>query len=123
MGWEARRVRDFATYLVIALALGFGVLWFADHSHGMGNDFIIKWGGLALNTAILYGYFIRWSKRYWHVLGFWLATVSVLIIHLLVFIVILQRVQHWGALWFLPMYPIELAVLSIVCDWAVARHD
>jgi hypothetical protein len=69
MGWEARRVRDFAAYLVIALALGFGILWFADHSHGMGNDFIIKWGGLALNTAILYGYFTRWSKRYWHVLG------------------------------------------------------
>ena len=95
---KATHVGDFGAYLVIALALGFGALWLADHWHGMPNDFILKWGGLSANTAILYGYFIRWSKRYWHVLGFWLATVSVLIIHLLVFIVILQRVEHWGAL-------------------------
>jgi hypothetical protein len=34
---------------------------------------------------------------------------------------ILLRVDQWGALWFLPMYPIELAMLSVACDWAVQR--
>jgi cell division protein FtsW (lipid II flippase) len=115
----ARRVRDFAAYLVIALAVGLGVIWFAYNSHGTSHDFIDKWVGLSLNTAILYGYVINDGRRFWRLWGFWLATVSVLIVHLLVFIVILQRVDHWGTLWFLPMYPIELAILSIVCDWAV----
>ena len=74
-----------------------------------------------MHTAILYGYFISWYKRVWHVWGFWFATASVLIVHLLVFILILLRVDQWGALWFLPMYPIELAMLSVACDWAVQR--
>jgi cell division protein FtsW (lipid II flippase) len=121
MGSTARRVRDFAAYLVIALAIGFGLIWFADHSHGLRDDFIVKWGGLSVNTAILYGYFVSWSKQFWRIWGFWLATVSVLIVHLLVFVVILQSVDRWGTLWFLPMYPVELAILSIVCDWAAQR--
>jgi hypothetical protein len=111
MKWSARRIGDFAAYLVIALAVGFSVIWFGYHSQG--------WGGLTLNTAILYGFFISWSKRVWRAWGFWLSTVSVLMLHLLVFIVILRQVDHWGALCFLPMYPVEIAVLSIACDWAV----
>jgi hypothetical protein len=111
----------FAAYVVIALALGFGAIWFASRSRGTNDDLIVKWGGLSVHTAILYGYFISWNKRVWHVWGFWFAMASVLIVHLLVFILILLRVDQWGALWFLPMYPIELAMLSVACDWAVQR--
>jgi hypothetical protein len=50
---------------------------------------------------------------------FWLATASVFIVHLLSFIVILQRVEHWSVLWFLFMYAIEVPLLSVLCDWAV----
>lgn len=89
------------------------------HSHPI--LIIVEWGGLSLNTAILYGYAVKNGRRFWRNWGFWFATVSVLILHLLVFIVILRRVDHWGALWFLPMYPIELGILSVACDWAVQR--
>jgi cell division protein FtsW (lipid II flippase) len=119
MGRTAKRVRDFAAYLIIALAVGFGLIWFAYHSHGTNDDSIVKWGGLSLNTAILYGYVVKDGRRFWRNWGFWVATVSVLILHLLLFIAILQRVDHWGALWFIPVYPIELAILSMACDWGV----
>jgi hypothetical protein len=99
MRLAARRVRDFAAYIVIGLAVGFGVIWCAYHSHGLRDEFLARWGGLALNTAVLHGYFISWSKRFWRVWGFWLAMVSVLIIHLIVFTVILQHTDHWSVVW------------------------
>ncbi len=101
----ARRVRDFAAYLVIALAVGLGLIWFAYHSHGLRDDFIARWGGLALNTAILYGYGVKEGKPFWRIWGFWLATFSVLIFHLLAFSVILQNTDHWSTLFFFSCIP------------------
>jgi cell division protein FtsW (lipid II flippase) len=123
----AKRIRDFAAYLAVALAIGLSAIWFAAHSSGMRDDFIVKWLGLSVNTAILYGYVVKDGRRFWHVWGFWFATVAVLILHLIAFIVILRRVDRWGALWFLPMYPIEISILSVAYDWvsesAVGRSE
>lgn len=119
MRWTARRTLDFAVYLVIALSIGFTIVWFAYKSEGTRNDVIERWGGLILNTAILYGYIVKESRPFWHAWGFWLAIISVLILHLLMFAVLLQRVEHWSVLWFLFMYPVEIPVLAIACDWAV----
>ena len=113
------RIRDLALYLLIAIAVAVGIIWFAYKSDGMENEFISRWGGLLVNSAILYGYVVKESKPFWHAWGFWLALISALSFHSLVFIVILQRVEHWSVLWFLFMYPIELPALAIVCDWAV----
>jgi hypothetical protein len=115
----AKRIRDLAAYLLVATIFGLAVVWFAFHSRGLKDDFVARWGGLILNTAILYGYFLKESRPFWHAWVFWLATASVFIVHLLSFIVILQRVEHWSVLWFLFMYAIEVPLLSVLCDWAV----
>ncbi len=117
--WTGRRVLDFAMYLVIAATIGFGVVWFAYNSEGKRNDVIARWGGLIVNTAIVYGYVVKESRPFWRAWGFWLAIISVLSLHLLLFVVVLQRVQHWSVLWFLLMYPVEIPALGIACDWAL----
>lgn len=111
--------RDFTIYLLIAVTVAFGIVWFASNSEGTRNDIIARWGGLIVNTAILYGYIVKEGRPFWRAWGFWLAVISVLALHALAFIVILQRVEHWSVLWFLFMYPIEIPALAILCDWAV----
>ncbi len=46
-------------------------------------------------------------------------TGGVLRLHLIVFIVILHRVDHWSVSWFLLMYPVEVPARAIACDWAI----
>ena len=116
---HSSRLRDFVIYVLIGLLVVVGVLWFAEHSDETGAESLGKWGGLTLNTLILYGYVINGSRAFWRVWAFWLATASVLMLHLLVFAVIFKHADHWSVGWFLLMYPIELPVLTIICDWAV----
>ena len=118
--WYASdRIRDLGLYLLIAIAVALGVVWFAYRSTGTSDESISRWGGLIVNTAILYGYVLKESRPFWHAWAFWLAIIGVLGLHTSVFIVILQRVDHWSILWFLLMYPVEIPGLAIVCDWAV----
>jgi hypothetical protein len=114
-----KRIRDLALYLLIATAISIGIVWFAYKSDGTGTESISRWGGLILNTAILYGYVLKESRPFWHAWGFWLTFISVLSLHLLVFIVILQHVEHWSVLWFFFMYPVEIPALAIISDWTV----
>ncbi len=114
-----RRIRDLSLYVLIAVPLAIGIVWYAYKSDGTGNEAISRWAGLIVNTAILYGYVLKESRPFWHAWGFWLALIGVLGLHTLVFILILQHVEHWSVLWFLFMYPIEIPGVAIVCDWAV----
>ncbi len=117
--WTGGRLRDLASYLLIATVVSFGIVWFANNSAGNTDELIPTWGGLMLNTAILYGYVVKESRPLWHSWGFWLAIISALIAHLLAFMLIFQHVEHWSVMWFLFLYPIEIPLLAILCDWAV----
>jgi len=115
-----KRAADFGAYVLLGLLLATAAVWFASSSIGQGKtDWVPKWGGLILNTAILYGYVVKESKPFWHAWGFWLATVAVLVIHLAIFSFLFHENDHWSVLWFLLMYPIEFPVLLMASDWAV----
>jgi hypothetical protein len=114
-----KRIRDFALYVLIAIAIGIGIVWFAYTSNEGGSESISRWGGLVLNTVILYGYVLKESRPFWHAWGFWLSFVSMLSLHSLAFIFILQHVEHWSVLWFLFIYPVEIPALAIISDWVV----
>ncbi len=118
--WSARgRIRDLALYLLIAVAVATVIVGYAYESDGTGNQSISRWGGLIVNTAILYSYVLKESRPFWHAWGFWVALISVLSFHTLAFIIIFQHVEHWSVFWFLFMYPIEIPGLAIVSNWAV----
>jgi hypothetical protein len=105
--WK-RRVRDLVIYILIAIALAAGLVWYATVSGPNGADLFGRWGGLAINTAILFGYLVKDSRRSWHAPNFWRFTITMLFIHLLVFTWILLQIHEWKVLWFFLMYPIEV---------------
>jgi len=47
------RIRDLTLYLLIAVAVALGTVWFAYRSNGTGEGSLSRWGGLIVNTAIL----------------------------------------------------------------------
>jgi hypothetical protein len=54
-----------------------------------------KWVGLAGTTLILFGYAIRSHRRFIAQLSFWLVMLALLVVHLAVFIIVLEKVEHW----------------------------
>ncbi len=65
-----------------------------------GPDTNVKFGGLTLDSAILFGYFIHNSRKYLRYFRFWLLTASLLVIHLLLWITFLMHVEKWGLMGF-----------------------
>jgi hypothetical protein len=63
------RVRDFALYIAIAVVVGIAAIGVAQT--GIGHDAFIRWGGLVINTLVLFDYFSAFSRSLWRLLSFW----------------------------------------------------
>lgn len=111
-----KRVRDLLIYIAIALAIGLGIAWYAYSGRPRESDVIARWGGLAVNTVVLFEYLIRESKGAWRAPAFWVAILAMLAAHLVVFAEILLRAREWKVLWFLVMYPIEIPIFYFLRD-------
>jgi hypothetical protein len=114
------RLRDFAIYVAISAAVVSAALVTArsDISH----EALIRWGGLAVNTCVLFGYFIADSKRLFGRLLFWILTVCLLLAHLAAFGVVLHYVSEWRLVWFLVMY-LEAPILVACRDrWCLSSR-
>jgi len=109
----ANRLRDFSIYIAIGLLVA-AIAWIIA-STGLSLNVITKWGGLAVNTAAVYGYFIADSRSYFRRLAFWVMTSVALSMHLVVFAVVLTHVSQWKLLWFMVML-LEIPVLVFLRD-------
>jgi len=116
-----RRFIDFAAYVLIATLLGGALIWVAEQGNDNTPAQIGKWGGLLANTALLFGTFAGHYKQPWRNHIFWSAAALMLAVHLLGWVVILQRVEHWKSVWFLIMYPIETPVVIAVGERTVTQ--
>jgi hypothetical protein len=115
-----RRLLNLLIYITIGLAVSSGIIWYAYQTDPVpGNQEILRWGGLAANTALLFGFVISRAKPFWHAWAFWSSVVGVLVVHILLFTILLTQAEHWSASWFLFMYPIEVPLIAILSDWAV----
>src|SRR5579884_1609144 len=111
-----KRLLDFLAYIAIALAIGFAIIWYAHYGDPHGGEKLAKWGGLAGNTALLYGAAVKAYGAAWRNWRFWAALLALLDAHLTVFVLVLTHVEHWKAVWFLPMYLIEAPLLIAACE-------
>ena len=116
-----KRARDFALYIVVGVAFCVGVVWYSFTSNGGGTELIGKWVGLAGTTLILFGYAIRSHRRFISQLSFWLVMLALLVVHLSVFIIVLEKVEHWKVLWFVLAYPVEN--IGIDAALSATGHD
>lgn len=116
------RLADYALYVLIAVALVGAIYIYALNSDASAGDRFVRWGGLAINTLLLYGYILKETTRLWRYWRFWVTLLLVVCIHLAVFTAILLRAEHWKVIWFLPMYPIEFPVVLSLCQWSAGAR-
>jgi drug/metabolite transporter (DMT)-like permease len=81
----------------------------------VSHEVYIRWGGLALDTAVLFGLYINYSRKFFRKWQFWALTALLLAVHLTVFAVVLTHVEEWKLMWFTVMvfeYPLFIYARS-----------
>ena len=69
----------------------------------ISDDIYIRWGGLAIDTAVLFAFFIKASHQFLKTRRFWILTACLLLVHLAGWIVILIHVDEWKLVSFTVM--------------------
>jgi hypothetical protein len=118
------RLRDFALYLLISIAMVCLALGLARTS--LTHDELTRWGGLAANTLFLFGFFISQSREAFTNWRFWGLFVLLLGAHLAVFIALLISIQEWRLIWFAGMaleYPLLVYLREMMMTWLSSRSS
>jgi uncharacterized membrane protein YqhA len=100
------RARDVLIIVPVVIGLLISCAFFAS---SVSHEAYIRWGGLALDTAVLFGLFINSSRQFFQQRQFWVLTVVLLAVHLAAFAIVLTHVEEWQLMWFLVMvleYPV-----------------
>jgi len=106
------RIRDFALYIVIALAFALVLMWGGTMSERDSTEIINKWVGLAVHTAIVFGYTIRQCRAFWSRRSYWITMFVLLCVHLLFFITVLRAISEWRLVWWAIINPFEFVALG-----------
>ena len=94
--------------IIVAVLIGLLILC-AFFASSVSHEVYIRWGGLALDTAVLFGLFINYSRQFFRQLQFWVLTAVLLAVHLTAFAIVLTHIAQWQLMWFLVMvleYPV-----------------
>ena len=112
-----RRLQDLALEILIALAVVSATLLWAN-SVPPHAPFPTKWVGLVARRRYLFGYALQWCKQYRRLIRFWLAFVTLLLLHSVAFVFVLVRVGRWPLIWFgfTGFVGIPPIVLSVTCS-------
>lgn len=65
----------------------------------------LRWAGLLVNTAIMFGYFTYDSREKHDDRTFWLLCLLLLSLHLMVFGFVISIANEWKPVWFMLMVP------------------
>lgn len=107
-------LRDIAIIIPIVFAILIVFILFRSF---VSHETYIKWGGLALNTGILFGFLGYYSRAYFRQGRFWFLIVSLLGAHLAIFIIVLTHVNEWGLAWFWLTDLIEATAFLGLRQW------
>ena len=96
--------------IIVPVVIGL-LLLCAFFASSVSHEIYIRWGGLVLDTAVLFGLFINYSRQFFRQLQFWVLTAVLLAVHLTAFAIVLTHVEEWQLMWFGVMvfeYPVLL---------------
>ncbi len=109
-------------FLYIGIALAVLVVFAAAIVLSKGAKFSGEWIALAIFTSGLFWVTIRQSREYWRRPGFWLAIASLLVVHLLAFVVILRTYPQWRGIWFWPVVIVEGGMFGAILYLLFGAH-
>jgi hypothetical protein len=66
----------------------------------VGHDAYIRWGGLVLTIAVVFGTLIRKSKEFYEMKSFWILVASSIALNIVIFGIILASASEWKLPWF-----------------------
>jgi hypothetical protein len=112
----AKRLRDFALYLVISTTFIFVAIGGAILSGKSGPSFL-KWVEFAGFTAVLFGYWIAENSTHLKQRSFWMLTLLVLLIHVVGGTFALINLEWVKPMWFVIITVAELAMLMQLRTW------
>lgn len=106
-------VRDVLVIVPLALVLlGVGVAF----AFLVSDEVYVKWGGLGLNSAVLFAFFVFNSREFLNKRRFRLFALSFFAIHLIAWIVLLSQIDTWKLAGFGVMV-LEVPVFFYKRDW------
>jgi len=73
-----------------------------------------KWIPFALVTALLFGYPVRWYRRFLGSAKFWTIHLGFMLFHLVAWILFLQSIDRFPYFWYVPCTAIEIACLQVL---------
>jgi hypothetical protein len=106
----AKRLTDFAAYVVIGLAVGLILITVAAY------DIDFKWVALFFETVLVFGCVLAFHKRKWKFPAFWLLCAVALIVHLGLLIPLLFLVAKIRAFWVSGVFVVETPILIELID-------
>jgi hypothetical protein len=106
-------VRDVLLIAPIVLALSAVGIAFAFL---VSDEVYIKWGGLAVNTAVVLGFVIYHSREFLRKQRFWILVCAALTVHLTLWIIFLSHVDEWKLAWF-GLMALEVPVFFYLRSW------
>jgi hypothetical protein len=106
--FDANHLTARDVFVIVPLVLGLFVLEVV-FAFLVSDDTYIRWGGLAVDTAVLFAYFFNVSRPFLKSRRFLILAVCLLLLHLTGWIVLLIHVEEWRLAWFTAMI-LELPV-------------
>jgi hypothetical protein len=88
------RLKNLAILFFTATALIIAGVFFRSH---VSHDTYIRWGGLGITVAVLFGTLIRKSQRFHGMTSFWMLVTVFVILNLLIFGIVLTKRQRMEA--------------------------
>jgi len=79
------------------------------------------WIGLAIATSILLWVLMNQYRKCWNRPRFWLTMLSVLTVHLAIFVPILRAYPGFKLIWWMPILMVEGPLFLIPCDFLINR--
>ena len=109
------RICDYVLYVGIGSAIFLGIYWLAVYEPGASHTLIAKWGGLALETAIVGSVLFGDERRSVLIILLWLA------LHCIVWVPLLLALEDFRPFWWGVACPVEYVAFSWLLERVALR--
>jgi len=97
--FDPNNLRTQDALILVPLIVGVSIC-FVISAFLVRGDVYIRWGGLGLNTAVLFGFLFYRSRELTKTRPFWIFAACFLVLHMAAWITLLMFVDEWRLAWF-----------------------
>jgi len=107
--------------VLVPVILGLSAL-FVTFAFLVSDDTYIRWGGLAVDTAILFGFLLYNSRKALKHHKLWVLFCAFLVLHAVLWIAILRIASEWRLAWF-GLMAFEAPAFLLLRNFALLQRE